>query len=104
VTTVEHSFLVRNDTVIAVNPSPDAKCLLVFMSQHGKEMLANCSRGYLDGTFKLDVRTLFSRIVFIVGLTPLGKAAPCAFSLLPNKEKDTYLRLAAQQGQADSVA
>jgi hypothetical protein len=33
-------------------------------------------------------------IVFIVGLTPMGKAVPCTFALLPNKTKTAYLCLA----------
>jgi hypothetical protein len=54
-------------------------------------MLANCSHWYVDGTFKSAASTLFSQIVFIVGLNGLGKAVPCAFALLPNKEKDSCL-------------
>jgi hypothetical protein len=76
--------------------STSAKRLLVFIYQHGKEMMGNCRDWYMDGAFKSAASTLFSQIVFIVGLSTLGKgAALCAFSLLPNKEKDTYLRLAA---------
>ncbi len=54
-------------------------------------MLANCSHWNVDGTFKSAASTLFSLIVFIVGLCGLGKAVPCAFALLPNKEKDSRL-------------
>jgi hypothetical protein len=67
----------------------------VYQSACGKKMLANWNDWYLDGTFKSAASTLFSQIVFIVGLSPLGKAAPCAFSLLPNKEKDSHRHLAA---------
>ncbi len=80
---------------MAEDSFPNSKRILVFLSQNGKEKLANCSHWYVDGTFKSAARTLFSRIVFIVGLNGLGKAIPCAFALLPNKEKDSYLRLAA---------
>jgi hypothetical protein len=48
----------------------------------------------VDGTFKAASCTLFTQIVFVVGLTALGKAIPCLFGLLPNKEKETYLHLA----------
>jgi hypothetical protein len=89
------SSLVLNDTVIAEDSSSNAKRILVFLSQHGKEMLSNCSYWYMDRTFKSAASTFFSQIVFIVGLNALGKAVPCAFTLLPNKEKDSYLRLAA---------
>jgi hypothetical protein len=60
-----------------------------------QEDVGNCSHWYLDGTFKSAASTLFSPIVFIVGLNGLSKAVPCAFALLPNKEKDSYLCLAA---------
>jgi hypothetical protein len=30
----------------------------------------------------------------LIGLSPVGKAVPCLFALLPDKEKSTYLRLA----------
>jgi hypothetical protein len=87
-------FVLLNDTVIPDDPSPNAKRLLVFMSQTGKEVLASCTSWYVDGTFKPANETLFAQIVFVVGLTAMGKAVPCVFSLLPNKEKATYLRLA----------
>ncbi len=74
--------------------TPNAKCLLLFMSQHGREVLSACTSWYADGTFKAASNTLFTQIVFVVGLTALGKAIPCLFGLLPNKEKETYLHLA----------
>jgi hypothetical protein len=80
---------------MAEDSSLNAKGILVFLSQNGKEMLANCSHWYVDGTFKSAAHTLFSQIVFIVGLNDLGKVVPDAFALRPNKEKDSYLRLAA---------
>ena len=30
----------------------------------------------------------------MIGLSPVGKAVPCAFCLLPDKEKTTYVRVA----------
>jgi hypothetical protein len=33
-------------------------------------------------------------VVFTVGLTSIYKVIPCAFAMLPSKEKDSYLRLA----------
>jgi hypothetical protein len=88
-------FLVLNDSVIPNNPIPKAPRILVFMSDVGKEVLAGCKSWYVDGTFKPAVNTLFSQVVFIVGLTGMDKAVPCAFALLPSKEKECYIRLAA---------
>jgi hypothetical protein len=49
---------------------------------------------WMHGTFEPALKTLFKQIVFVVGLTNLGKAIPCLYALLPSKEKITYLRLA----------
>jgi hypothetical protein len=87
-------FLILNEPVNREDTSSDGKKILVFMSKTGKEILAGCSSWYVDGTFKPATETLFSQIVFVVGLTGMGKAIPCVFALLPNKEKSTYLRLA----------
>jgi hypothetical protein len=94
VTSDGQPFIILNDTVIVDDPTPNAKRLLLFMSPHGREVLSGCSSWYVDGTFKAASNTLFSQIVFVVGLTDLGKAVPCLFGLLPNKDKETYLRLA----------
>jgi hypothetical protein len=87
-------FLVLNDTVIPDNPAPSAPRILAFLSQHGKEVLAGCKSWYIDGTFKSAENTLFSQIVFLIGLTNMEKAVPCVFALLPSKEKECYARLA----------
>jgi hypothetical protein len=54
-------FLVLNDAVIPDNLSPSAHRILVFLSQHGKEMLASCKCWYIDGTFKAADNALFSQ-------------------------------------------
>jgi hypothetical protein len=87
-------FLVLNDTVIPDNLAPSAPRILVFLSQHGKEVLAGCKSWYIDGTFKSADKTLFIQIVFLIGLTNMVKAVPCIFALLPSKEKECYARLA----------
>ena len=46
-------FLVLNDTVIPDNPTPNAKRMLIFMSQDGRDTLASCSHWYIDGSFKV---------------------------------------------------
>ena len=32
--------------------------------------------------------------MFVIGQTATGRSVPCGFALLPNKEKNTYLRVA----------
>ncbi len=98
VTSYGQPFLVLYDRVILDDPTlSNTKRLLIFMSQHGREVLSGCTSWYwyVDGTFRAASCTLFTQIVFVVGLTALGKAIPCLFGLLPNKEKETYLRLAS---------
>jgi hypothetical protein len=65
-----------------------------FISDAGKEILASCETWYIDGTFKAAKNTLITQVNFIMGLTGMDKAIPCAFALLPSKEKESYLRLA----------
>jgi hypothetical protein len=53
VTSDGQPYLVLNDTV------DDAKRLLIFMSQHGREVLSGCTSWYVDASC-----TLFTQIVF----------------------------------------
>jgi hypothetical protein len=85
-TTDDQPFLVLNDTVVAGDTTLGSKRLLIFMSQHGKEVMATCSSWFVDGTFKAASNTLFTQIFFLLGLKEMGKAVPCLFGLLPNKE------------------
>ncbi len=88
-TTDDQPFLVLNDTMVTGKTIPESKRLLIFMSQHGKEVMASCPSWFVDGTFKAAFNTLFTQI-FLLGLTDMGKAVPCLSGLLPNKERDTY--------------
>ncbi len=56
VTSDGQPFLVLNDTVD--DPTPNAKRLLIFMSQHGREVLSGRTSWYVDGTFKAASCTL----------------------------------------------
>ncbi len=60
----------------------------------GRDTLATCSCWHIDGTFKDAASTLYAQIIFIIGLYSHGRAVPCGFALLPDKEKTTYIRLA----------
>ncbi len=87
-------FLILNGTVIPDNNTPNAKRVLVFMSSFGRDFLAPCPSCNVDGTFKPSKSTLFSQIAFVIGQTATGFSVPCGFALLPNKENNTYLRVA----------
>jgi hypothetical protein len=87
-------FVLLNGTVIPEDPIPNVKRILIFISPFGRGMLSGCCSWYVDGTFKPASETHFYQIVFMVGLTGLGKAVPCLYALLPKKEKTTYIRLA----------
>jgi hypothetical protein len=92
--TADIENLVLNDTAIPANSIPNAPRILVFISDAGKEVLTSCETWYIDGTFKAAVNTLLTQVVFIMDLTGMDRAIPCAFALLPSKEKESYLRLA----------
>jgi hypothetical protein len=67
--------------------------------------MASCSSWFVDRTFKVASNTMFTQIFFLLGLTEMGKAVPCLFGLLPNKERDTYQRVASCiQEQLKSMA
>ena len=66
-------FLITNTSVIKDNPSPYAPKVLVFMSDHGKEILARCPSWYVDGTFKAADHTIFTQLVYFVGLTRMDQ-------------------------------
>jgi hypothetical protein len=87
-------FLILNSTVIPDNNTPNAKRVLVFMSSFGHDILAPCPSCNVDGTFKPSKSTLFTQIAFVYGQTATDRSVPCGFALLPNKEKNTYLRVA----------
>lgn len=87
-------FLVVNEPVVPTDVGPNAQRLLVFMSKTGRDILASCKTAYTDGTFKAVTNTFFTQLYLVIGLTEMGKAVPCAFCLLPDKEKVTYLRVA----------
>ena len=97
-------FLLHNSTADPNNEAPNAARIMVYMSDHGRDVLAGCKTWFVDGTFKSAANTLFTQVVFIVGLTAMDKAVPCGFALLPNKERDTYLQLAEAISEATSQA
>jgi hypothetical protein len=45
-------FLVLNDTVIQNDPSPNAKRLLVYMSETGRDTLLKATTWFCDGTWR----------------------------------------------------
>ncbi len=66
-------FLIANTPVIKDNPSPNAPRVIVFMSDQCKEILASCPSWYVDGTFKAADHTIFTQLVFVVGLTRMDQ-------------------------------
>jgi hypothetical protein len=68
-TSDRQKFLVLNDTVYPNNPSPNAKRLLVFMSEVGRDILVKSDTWYCDGTFQAAASTLFAQIFLVIGLT-----------------------------------
>jgi hypothetical protein len=68
-TSDHQKFLILNDTVYPNDPSPNAKRVLVFMSEIGRDILLESEAWYCDGTFQAAASTLFSQIFLVIGIT-----------------------------------
>ena len=55
------------------------------MSDTGRDILAQSTTWYCDGTFKAVSSTLFAQLFIVVGLSAVGRPIPCLFALLPDK-------------------
>jgi hypothetical protein len=87
-------FDLLNDTVFPKDPAPNTKRIIIFMSPCVRDMLAGCCSWYVDGTFEPASKTHFYQTVFVVGLSALEKSVPFLYTLLSNKKKTKYIRLA----------
>lgn len=83
-------FLFFNEKVVETDASPHPKRILLFMSEMGRDLLANSQQWYVDGTFKSAACTLFKQVLMILVKTGTGKVVPVLFGLLPDKEQRTY--------------
>jgi len=70
----------------------ETKVMLLFISQHGINVLKTCTTLQGDGTFST-CPDGFGQLYFLFGCTQSGKAIPAAFALLPNKAMETYVAL-----------
>ena len=59
-------FLVYNGKTIPDNPYEDAKRLMMFMSEEGRDTLASCEQWFVDGTFKSAPSPLFTQVHFVI--------------------------------------
>ena len=55
-------FLLFNDKTIPENPHVDAKRLMIFMSEEGRDTLASYEHWFVDGTFKSAPEPLFIQV------------------------------------------
>lgn len=83
-------FLIFNEKVVEHDASPHPKRILLFMSEMGRDILANSYQWYVDGTFKSASCTLFKQVLMILVKSGTGKVVPALFGLLPDKEQRTY--------------
>ena len=63
----------------------DSKVLLLFMSDHGKQILKTYNTWQMDGTFSA-CPEMFYQVFFVFVTTDSGKTIPAAYSLLPDKQ------------------
>ena len=73
----------------------DEPVILLFLSTHAKERLSMSKVWLCDGTFKTAPKP-FMQVYIIFSQMESGKVLPCGFSLLPNKDKETYQTLWSQ--------
>ena len=72
----------------------DEERIFVFASQDALQVLANSQHWYAVGTFSVCPK-IFFQLYAIHGRRD-GTTFPCVFSLLPNKNENTYNRLFEQ--------
>jgi len=81
-------FLLLKDYVSENNEG----ALVVFMSPFGQQLLQSSKFWLGDGTF-WSAPAPFSQVYIISALASTGRVLPACYSLLPNKETETYIRL-----------
>ena len=69
----------------------DEERIFILASQDALQFLADSERWYADGTFRISPE-IFFQLYTIHGQRD-GRILPCVFSLLPNKNENTYKRL-----------
>lgn len=79
------------------NPVDDT-LIMLFMSDHGRWVLARSQLVFGDGTFGT-CPAPFCQIYFLLGQMPGKRAVPCGFALLPNKTTATYRKMWEKLGQ-----
>ena len=87
-TTDKLPFLIAKEYV----DDKQSQVMLIFMSDHGKNLLRNYKVIQCDGTFDT-CPAPFDQIYFILACTPRGKAVPAVFCLLPNRTTATYTKM-----------
>ena len=66
--------------------------MILFLSPIGKEILTTAVRWYSYGTFST-APPPYTQLYVLFGELASGKALPCFYALLPNKEMNTYKRM-----------
>ena len=72
----------------------DEERIFIFASQDALQFLADSEHWYADGTFRVCLETFFQ--LYTIHGQRDGRIFPCIFSLLPNKNENTYNRLFEQ--------
>ena len=72
----------------------DEERIFLFASQDALQFLADSEHWYADGTFKVCPEISFQ--LYTIHGQRDGRIFPCVFSLFPNKNENTYIRLFEQ--------
>ncbi|CAF2150458.1 unnamed protein product [Rotaria magnacalcarata] len=90
---IPHNFqnTVTNQTFVLYDNNDHHRRLLIFASKEQLDFLNSCESCHCDGTFAV-APNLFEQMYSIHG-SVRGKSLPLVYSLLPNKNKETYEEL-----------
>lgn len=92
----EETLKMRDGSSFLLTDDKSGERIIIFSGTSGREGLASCQDFFMDGTFKSSSKQ-FSQIYSIHAdfgsSTEETNIYPVAFAFLPNKKKETYLRL-----------
>ena len=86
---VEYTFLPNGTDFLLHDSGPGHNRILIFSTRHNLTLLAQCSKWYADGTFKISPN-IFQQVYTIHGRVFGKQIFPLVYCLLPNKTFATY--------------
>lgn len=89
----------NQEQFLLFDSGPEDNRILIFSTRRNLQLLARSDHWYADGTFKT-APPLFSQLYTIHGVKE-NSAIPLVYALLPDKTRETYIRLLSQIKQLE---